>query len=177
MARYIDMESKEFTHIVSNLEPRWKPMGEFNGEDFKELDSIAEAFLALPTADVVPTSMVDETTKQFLALHDAYQEQKAEIDKIKVKVAREIFADIEKVIGNKYDYYVFDNREIEGIEQDAIIAFADAMRKHFAKLKQKYRETQETEEKHFTPEDVRKMTPIEVKNNYKAIVDSMNEWK
>lgn len=53
MSKYIDIESKEFTHLISNLEPRWKPMAEFNGEDFQELNSIAEAIFALPTADVV----------------------------------------------------------------------------------------------------------------------------
>jgi len=62
------------------------------------------------------------------------------IENAKAEVAREIFEEIEKVIGNKYDYYVFDNRDIEGIEQDAIIAFADAMKKHFTKLKKKYSE-------------------------------------
>ena len=114
-----------------------------------------------PTADVVPkseydavVSAVDNSTKEFLKLHDAYQEQKAEIERLqkaldeyeetsglkqaKAEVASEIFAEIEKVIGNKYEYYVFDNRDIEGIEQDAIIAFADAMKKTFCELKKKY---------------------------------------
>ena len=53
MSRYVDIHSKEATHLISNLEPKWKPMTEFNGEDREELNSIAEAFLALPTADVV----------------------------------------------------------------------------------------------------------------------------
>ena len=53
MNRYIDIESREATHLISNLEPRWKPMAEFNGDDMKELNSIAEAFLSLPIADVV----------------------------------------------------------------------------------------------------------------------------
>lgn len=55
----------------------------------------------------------------------------------KSEVAK-IFEEIEKVIGEKYDYYVFDNRDIEGDVQDAIIAFADAMTLHFAELKKKY---------------------------------------
>lgn len=81
----------------------------------------------LPTADVVPksdydavVSAVDNSTKEFLKLHDTYQEQKAEIerlnqildsyalqygtvtvkqavmDKAKAEVAREIFAEIEE---------------------------------------------------------------------------------
>lgn len=62
----------------------------------------------------------------------------AKIAEAKAEVAREIFAEIEKVIGEKYEYYVFDNINIEGMEQDAIIAFADVMSKHFAELKKKY---------------------------------------
>lgn len=54
------------------------------------------------------------------------------------EVAREIFEEIEKVIGNKYEYYVFDNMDIEGVEQDAIITFADTMKRHFDELKKKY---------------------------------------
>lgn len=57
MSRYVDINSKEVTHLISNLEPRWKPMDEMTRDEqkvaFKELNSIAEAFLALPTADVV----------------------------------------------------------------------------------------------------------------------------
>ena len=58
----------------------------------------------------------------------------------KAEVAREIFEEIEKVIGEQYENYVFDNIEIEGVEQDAIITFADAMKRHFAELKKKYTE-------------------------------------
>lgn len=56
MGKYIDANSREFVHLVSNLEPRWKPMPELTREEgqevYKELNSIAEAFLALPAADV-----------------------------------------------------------------------------------------------------------------------------
>lgn len=37
--------------------------------------------------------------------------------------------------------------------------------------------TEETNQKHFTPEDVRRMSREEVRKNYKAIMDSMKEWK
>ena len=36
---------------------------------------------------------------------------------------------------------------------------------------------EETPKKHFTPEDVRKMSRTEVRENYTAIMDSMKEWK
>ena len=62
------------------------------------------------------------------------------VEKAKADVAREIFAEIEGVIGEKYEDYVFDNMEIEGVEQDAIIAFVDSIQKPFAELKKKYTE-------------------------------------
>ena len=31
--------------------------------------------------------------------------------------------------------------------------------------------------RHFSPEEVRKMTPREVRENYQVIMDSMKEWK
>ena len=56
MARYVDIESKEFVHILSNLDPRWKPMTEMTKDEYREaleeLNSFAEAILALPPADV-----------------------------------------------------------------------------------------------------------------------------
>jgi hypothetical protein len=33
------------------------------------------------------------------------------------------------------------------------------------------------EQKFFSPEEVRKMTPNEVRKNYKAIMESMKKWK
>ena len=33
------------------------------------------------------------------------------------------------------------------------------------------------EKKHFTPVEVRQMSPKEVRENYQAIMDSMKEWK
>ena len=61
----------------------------------------------------------------------------------KQEVARWIFLETEKVIGEQYENYVFDNRDIEGVEQDAIIAFADTMKRYFAELKKKYTEEKE----------------------------------
>ena len=56
---------------------------------------------------------------------------------------KKIFAEIEKVIGEKYEEYVFDNLDIEGVKQDAIIEFADCMKEYFAELKKKYTEEKE----------------------------------
>ncbi len=60
------------------------------------------------------------------------------LKEIKRNIATNIFEEIEKVLSEKYELYVFDNRDIEGIEQDAIIDFADTMKRHFAELKKKY---------------------------------------
>lgn len=66
-----------------------------------------------PTEDVVPrseydavVSAVDNSTKEFLKLHDAYQNQKrefeAELDKAKQEFAWEIFEKIEDLFFDKY---------------------------------------------------------------------------
>jgi hypothetical protein len=53
--KYIDINCKEMVHLISNLEPRWKPMNEYNpcGDDMIELNSIVEALERIPAADVV----------------------------------------------------------------------------------------------------------------------------
>lgn len=92
-----------------------------------------------PTADVVPkseydavVSAVDNSTKEFLKLHDDYQKQKVEIEALKdevkrykryyfhhdydkmiaeakAEVAREIFDEIERIFdGKKYVPYPLD---------------------------------------------------------------------
>jgi hypothetical protein len=44
-----------------------------------------------------------------------------------------------------------------------------------AELKKKY--TAQTAEKYFTPDEVRRMSQKEVRDNYQAIMDSMKKWK
>lgn len=67
------------------------------------------------------------------------------ITQAKAEVAREIFEEIERVVGEKYELYVFDDIEMKDWEQDAIVAFADTMSEHFAKLKKKYTEEKKDE--------------------------------
>ncbi len=58
----------------------------------------------------------------------------------RAEVAREIFGEIERVIGKKYNHYVFGNNDLDSIEQDAIINFSDDLADCFAALKKKYTE-------------------------------------
>ena len=53
-------------------------------------------------------------------------------------LAREIFAEIEKVIGEKYNHYVFGNKELGAEEKDAIINCIDALSACFVELKRKH---------------------------------------
>lgn len=53
-------------------------------------------------------------------------------------LAREIFAEIEKVIGEKYNHYVFGNNELGDEEKDAIINCIDALSACFVELKRKH---------------------------------------
>ena len=110
----------------------------------------------MPTADVVPkseyeavVSAVDNSTNEFLKLHDAYQNAKTEVETLKdtnehlavmlmeakQEVAREIFEEIEKAIEKcKYNQETPFGTE-ERYNPYAII-------KQVAKLKKKYTEEQ-----------------------------------
>lgn len=67
--------------------------------------------------------------------------QKKEIESLKNnELAREIFAEIKKTIGEKYNHYVFGNNDLDSLEQDAIINFSDTLSDCFADLEKKYTE-------------------------------------
>ena len=68
--RYIDINCPEMVHLVANLEPRWKPMAEFDGTDFNELNSIVEALDTVPTADVAEVK--HGRWAMFSEVHDGY---------------------------------------------------------------------------------------------------------
>ena len=61
------------------------------------------------------------------------------------KLAEEIFEEIEKVIGDKYNHYVFGNNDFDSIEQDAIINFSDELSDCFEEIKKKYVEEKEND--------------------------------
>lgn len=117
-----------------------------------------------PTADVVPNSEVDKliyklecflchATGNRLSKHtydlgtmetvatdyinETYNDGYGEGYK---NCAWEIFEEIERVIGEKYNHYVFGNNDLDSIEQDAIINFSDSLTDCFTKLKKKYTE-------------------------------------
>lgn len=119
----------------------------------------------LPDADVVPKSEVDRLVDKWIGSGELNPDEKTlrliealrdearryeryyfnhEYDKLiaeaKTEVAREIFAEIERVIGNKYNHYVFGNNDLDSIEQDAIINFSDTLSDEFSELKKKYTE-------------------------------------
>ena len=62
------------------------------------------------------------------------------IERARQEAAREIFAEIERVVGKQYNHYVFGNNDLDSIEQDAIINFSDTLSDCFAELKKKYTE-------------------------------------
>lgn len=96
MARYIDADK-----FKSNLEKAMEKMHLIGGVKGVDVGAVITALDRQPTADVVPkseydavVSAVDNSTQQFLKLHDDYQEQKTECDKWK-----QLFYDAKKTIG------------------------------------------------------------------------------
>lgn len=108
MAEYIDRE-KIFPNRIFYV----------NEENpLTALNALINHIYNLPTADVVPkseydavVSAVDNSTKEFLKLHDDYQEAKSEVERLyynlqavleeraetKQEIAREIFEEIEAI--------------------------------------------------------------------------------
>ena len=72
---------------------------------------------------------------------DEYEETSG-LKQAKAEVAREIFEEIERVVGEKYNHYVFGNSDLDSTDQDAIINFSDTLSDCFAELKKKYTEEQ-----------------------------------
>ena len=149
MARYIDAD-----RFKSNLEKAMKKMHLIGGAKAVDVGAVIVALDRQPTADVVPkseydavVSAVDNSTNEFLKLHDAYQNAKTEVETLKdtnehlavmlmeakQEVAREIFEEIEKAIEKcKYNQATPFGTE-ERYNPYAII-------KQVAKLKKKYTE-------------------------------------
>ena len=106
-------------------------------------------------------------------------EIKAELPSAKAElaknVAREIFAEIDNIL------YKFSYPSLTAIGKINVIqAEGYHLRtRDYAELKKKYTEGEDkdaTDKKHFSPEDVRNMTPQEVREKYTAIRKSMEMW-
>ena len=95
---------------------------------------------------------------------------------IKQDYATEIFAEIEKIINDD-----LINRKLAERGLSLICKIGETtLESQLAELKKKYTECEDkpaaTEEKYFSPEDVRKMTNQEVREKYTAIRRSMERW-
>ena len=60
----------------------------------------------------------------------------------KSETAREIFDEIEKIIDEKYNHYIFGNNDLDDLEHEAIINYSDDLSSSFDELKKKYTEGQ-----------------------------------
>lgn len=146
----------------------------------KALRCVAET----PTADVAPKSEV-ENLKVLLEItqkaHDDLRElYRTDTDalvearrKTETEVAREIFAEIDKIIiGCRVDEY---SKEFGYVVRQNYNG-ASIVR-CLAELKKKYDVTDtNVGSKYFTPEQVRAMSREEVHKNYSAIMESMKTW-
>ena len=102
-----------------------------------------------PAADIVPKSEVEELRSKITELKkDRYQVlpdgrveliPRTDIEKIKAKVVREIFEEVEKIIDEKYNRFVFKDQPYDSDEEiDAIINYSDSVSDAIVELKKKY---------------------------------------
>ena len=91
-----------------------------------------------------------------------------------MSVAGEILTDIKALM----QFIALDYKEVGSFDNADIVGY---VRDHLlAELTKRYVEGEDkpaSEEKQFSPEDVRNMTPQEVREKYTAIRKSMERWK
>lgn len=138
MARYFSEQTL--------LDMRYEDMNEIY-----DLYDLEEYLTEIPTADVAPKNEVERWRRQLEAVLD-------EIPETKREVAREIFAEVEKIISR-----------VLCLDINAYSAYEE--------LKKKYGVTDtNVGNKYFTAEQVRAMSREEVSKNYSAIMKSMKTW-
>jgi hypothetical protein len=149
MARYIDADK-----VMEEIE-------QIGGHNLCEWQTIGVKALIdrQPTVDVEPKSEFERLTVELEAMRTAANSYKMHYENL----AREIFEELEK--------YFYNNEHKTGV----------LLYCNFFNLKKNYIEdTEETKvaaKKFFSPEDVCMMSLKEVKENYRDIQRSMEQWK
>ena len=144
MARYIDADA--LTERLQDFS-KWCRDGRKQGVDFVLDCPLPD----MPTADVVPKREVERLNKKIDALkRDRYQVlpdgrlellPRTDLYKIKAEVAREIFEEIDRIIDEKYNRFVFKDQPYDSDEEiDAIINYSDSVSDAITELKKKYTE-------------------------------------
>lgn len=140
MPRYTDVD--DLLEALKNrrlIFEEGKPVEEAIAEQISVFEEVIEE---VPTVDVVPkseydavVSAVDNSTKEFLKLHDTYQKQKSEVVDLLddlIKEAREIANRYEKSANETSDYD-YARIEYRGCQMGALIVSFK-----IAELKKKY---------------------------------------
>lgn len=96
-----------------------------------------------PAANVVPKSEVEnwkaEANRYQTWWSQSYDE--FEVSEAKTELAKEIFEEIEKIIDEKYNRFIFKDQPYDSDEEiDAIINYSDSVSYAIAELKKKYTE-------------------------------------
>lgn len=79
--RLIDLDAPETVHLLCNLEPKWKPMAEFNSQTelFEELGTVIDAFRQLPEVRSEQWALQEELA----AANNAVRELKMQVEQLK----------------------------------------------------------------------------------------------
>jgi hypothetical protein len=141
----------------------WHEIGELKCKEIERLHGILLQF-----TDIVhkwgAKNNID--TSEISLVPILQEEADSIIKKANQELAREIFKEIQSCLVRRH----WNGFDIVTFEFDAV---------KYAELKKKYTEGEDkpaSEEKYFSPEDVRKMTNQEVREKYSAIRKSMEMW-
>lgn len=167
MARYIDADKvmEEIKRIGGHNLCEWDTLG------------VKALIDRTPTADVVPKSEVEELKNEIDRLKYNLKAVIEEIPETKAEVATEIFAEIDSIFRKQYEICSkTDLKLLEPILQGERFIINE-MWHDVAELKKEYiPQAADKPPQYFTPEDVRRMTAKDVKDNYTAIMESMKKW-
>lgn len=161
MARYIDADKLIARLKVSPI------FQDFGTDGYFIRDMVIDLVENQHTADVVPKSEVEKLVQDVTRLEQEIETLKDNnehlavmLTETKAEVAREIFAEIYEDCFDQFGYINYE-------------ALAELRKKYIPTGVQKSR----VEDKEFfTPEEVRKMSNAEVRQNYAKILNSMSKW-
>lgn len=133
--RYIN--AYDLAETIENLDitVAGKP-ARWNDAKYTVLKEIAEA----PDADVAPRAEVErleQILNSYALQYGTVKDQQEVIDKIKRETAREIFAEIRKIVTAIYNKHIFGS-DLEDEEKEAVMDFEVDISSAFDELEEEY---------------------------------------
>lgn len=142
MPRYIDADAanEKIDNVQNSLESNDDKVWYKNKPYYKGLAMARGVIDETPTADVVPRAEVErleQILNSYALQYGTVKDQQEVIDKIKRETAREIFAEIRKIVTAIYNKHIFGS-DLEDEEKEAVMDFEVDISSAFDELEEEY---------------------------------------